>query len=80
MLAGKLKRPFVRSLLVEPEGDRQHLFVFPVESTRSGIDVVQWTPEFTDFMKLNMGPAKPLFDALMTFHHTQNLSLWADQA
>ena len=62
------------------EGDRQHLFVFPVESTRSGIDVVQWTPEFTDFMKLNMGPAKPLFDAVMTFHHAQNLSLWADQA
>jgi len=66
---GRLDHGRYEVQLESVEGDQRHTFVFVVESTRSGIDVVHWTPGFTDFMKLNMGPANPLFEAVMMFHH-----------
>jgi hypothetical protein len=57
------------------EGNQRYAFVFSVDSTTDGIDVVQSPPEFAAFMKLNMGPAAPLFAAVLKFHHAQNLSL-----
>jgi hypothetical protein len=64
--------------LESAEGDQRHVFVFTVEGSRDGIDVVQSPPEFFDFMELNTGPVTPLFAAVMTFHHAQDLSFWAD--
>ena len=61
-------------------GNQRHAFVFVVESTSVGIDVVQSSPEFTSFMRFNTGPAKPLFETVLKFHHAQNLSLWPYQA
>jgi len=60
------------------EGDQQHAFVFVVESTSSGNDVVQSSPEFASLMRMNTGRAAPLLEAVLKFHHAQNLSLWAD--
>jgi len=60
------------------EGDQQHAFVFVVESTSVGIDVVQSSHEFTSFMRFNTGRSAPLLETVLKFHHAQNLSLWAD--
>jgi hypothetical protein len=54
-----------------------HAFVFTVEGTQ-GIDLVQSSPEFTSFMRMNTGRAAPLLEAVLKFHHAQNLSLWVD--
>ena len=60
------------------ESDQRHAFVFVVESTSSGIDVVESSPEFTSFMRFNTGPAVPLLETVLKFHHAQNLFLWPD--
>ena len=59
------------------EGDQRYAFEFTVEGSQ-GIDVVQSSPEFASFMRMNTGRAAPLLEAVLKFHRAQNLSFWTD--
>jgi hypothetical protein len=48
-------------------------FLFEVQNGE--IDLVTYQDDFVLYMSYNLGPAAPLFEAVLKFHYAQNLEL-----
>jgi hypothetical protein len=49
------------------QDQRARSFIFTVDDS-SPMPLIMWPDEFTDSMRLNLGPARPIFNAIHAVH------------
>ena len=49
-------------------------FAMSVES-KDGIDVVVWGDDFASYLRRNLSPAQPIFEAVLSFHRGAAVAL-----
>jgi hypothetical protein len=63
------------SYRVELEDTTGATRVFILEVQEGGIQVVTWLDDLSLYMGQNMGPASPLFEAVLKFHQAQRMDV-----
>jgi len=53
---------------VELEGSDGTVRSFIFDVHEGDIQVVSWRPDFASYMEQNLGPAAPVFEAVLSFH------------